>query len=154
VKERFDKSWSRPSVARFVGILIAVIWTATALQPCLMASATVPSIGSASHSSAAGHVTPNSTSSICPHCAPSGGVSQIDGGLGASACTGNDQAPWMTQTNSLDPEKLYRLPRPAVSDQSPATAARLPVLATARHSQSPPAVAGRALIDLIRSYLE
>jgi hypothetical protein len=154
VKARFDTAWTKPSARRFVGLLIAVIWTSTALQPCLMAAAPESPAGHANHSGATGYAVKAPATPNCEHCAPSSDGPEHFKVPGASACAGDDQGAWLSQTRLQDAEKFYRLPKPAVFAQSPVSAARKPVLAIARHSYLPPGAAGPALIDLFRSYLK
>jgi hypothetical protein len=131
-----------------------MIWTATALQPCLMAAVPESPAGHANHSGATGYVVKAAANPNCEHCAPSSDSPEHFKVPGASACAGDDQGAWLSQTRLQDAEKFYRLPKPAVFAQSPELTARKPGLAIARRSYLLPGAAGPALIDLFRSYLK
>ena len=70
MNRRFNKFWDRASSRRFISLFITVIWLATALQPCVMASVvdSGPSDVSAHHSMNMPSDSADTESLGCPHC--------------------------------------------------------------------------------------
>lgn len=151
---RFDKTRPGTSFRKFIGVLIAVIWTATALQPCLMASVPDPTAGHAQHGLSAPSDSGQRDRPACAHCPPSQDNPEASLPPAAAACMGDDQAPWLTQTKPTEAEKIYRLPQSPLFAQSPGPAAPFDSLADARLSLPLPGAAGPALFELFRSYLK
>jgi hypothetical protein len=135
-------------------MLIAVIWTATALQPCLMASVPDPTAAHANRGMSEHHASGRRANPDCAHCLHSENTSDSLAQPADSACIGDDQAPWLTQTKPLEAERIHRLPHQPSFAQSPEPAAHIDLLPDASLSRPTQRAAGPALFDLFRSYLK
>lgn len=154
MKLHFDTNRKGTSARKFIGMLVAVIWTTAALQPCLMAS--VPDLaGEHAVTVLSPHsVAPERVHRDCPHCPLLGDDQGSSAESAVGACAGDDQAPWLTQTKPADAAKFYRHSDSPMFAQMPAPAAHNDGLAIASHFSLPPRAAGLALFDLFRTYLK
>lgn len=150
-----DKFWDRASSRRFISLFITVIWLATALQPCVMAS--VVDSGSSdvnTHHSMSMPSDPADTESLdCPHCkTATGGSDHCDSQLD-EICDEDESLVYDSRVKPVDNEKFdyQTLPLAILSSHDyefNSYSSRLSVI-----SKSLTLPAGPPLRDLYRVYL-
>lgn len=94
---------------RFVSLLITVIWIATALQPCVMASVVEshPQSLETHHSESSSIVLGKTDHSVCPHCKNTEHNQTPCGSQPDENCDGNDTLAYYERVKPVDTERLY-----------------------------------------------
>jgi hypothetical protein len=116
VKSGSNKFWSKTSTRKFFGLFITVIWLATVLQPCVMASFVDSDSSSVeSHHSMAGSsdhgITENSG---CPHCKAVTNSDDHCDPQGDEVCDEDNSLVYYSRIKPLDSEQLYKPSQPWV----------------------------------------
>ena len=151
-----NKIWTRVSTRRFVSLFVTVIWLATALQPCVMASfAESDSQDVGTHHSGHSAVEQNKDAhSACPHCKTIVGDKTPCDPQSDENCDGDDVLVYYERTKPVDAEKLYEEFKPIAPNNGRDIKIRTysALVTTISDSLHPPS--GPPIRDLYQVYLK
>jgi len=162
VKYSPKNSWTHNPVRRVVSLFITVIWLATVLQPCVMASVvdSGPPKAETHHTSHAvdpsNHVNDGADPGKhgCPHCDTSGHDKNHCKLESSKICDNEDSNIYSGRIKSVDHEKFHdhhqSLLLPGNSDEF----VQIGQLVASGIGKSPPPFQGPKLADLYRVYLK
>lgn len=150
------KVWVRTSSRKFIGLLFTVIWLATALQPCVMASVSGlhPQSVEAHHSrgTSSGHSA--GSHSPCPHCKTTTSTDDHCTPEPDDCCNGNGTFIYFERLKPVDTDKFDAQFESVAFFSSLHPITRAYSKPVARLSKALNLRAGPSLIDLYRVYLK
>ena len=162
MKYSAKNSWTQNPVRRVVSLFITVIWFATVLQPCVMASVVDSDSAKAEthHTSHAddqsSHVSDRTDSGKhgCPHCDTSGHDKNHCKTETSKICDNEDSYVYSGRIKSVDHEKFHHQHQPIKLLGNSDNGTQIGQLAASEIGKSPPLFQGPKLADLYCVYLK
>lgn len=149
-----QKFWTLAPIRRFVSLFITVIWLATALQPCVMASF-VDSNASKVETHHSSHASDDdSGDSVCAHCRTTSSENKHCESEPDSTCDNNDSYVNNGRIKPVDHEQFHKQDQAMKLLVSPGNVALSRHSGVSETGKSLPLPPGPALTDLYRVYLK